>query len=34
MTRSKLSLLQDLFEDNILEWQHFFFIEKQVICFS
>ena len=23
-----------LFGDNILTWQHFFFIEKRVICFS
>ena len=34
MTRSKLSLLQDLFGDNILTWQHFFFIKKHLICFS
>ena len=33
MTRSKLSMLQDLFEDNILTWQHFFFIEKHVMLF-
>ena len=33
MTRSKLSLLQDLFGDNILTWQHFFFIEKHVMLF-
>ena len=33
MTRSKLSLLQDLFGDSILTWQHFFFIEKHVISF-
>ena len=33
MTPSKLSLLQDLFGDNILTWQHFFFIEKRDVVF-
>ena len=33
MAWSKLSLPQDLFGDNIMTWQHFFFIEKHVICF-
>ena len=34
MTPFKLSLLRNLFGDNILTWQHFFFIKKHVICFS
>ena len=33
MAWSKLSLPQDLFGDNIMTWQHFFFFEKHVICF-